>query len=243
MHLGLAFNDRCADDGTYSHMRGALTGMGLIGRLRGRLEVLWSARATMLLSVLIVAGIGATAGLLIWHERQSALEEHEHEMNSIGVVLSEQTSRYAQVIDLILRQVQSRIALLNVSTPEDFQQQLAAEEIGSYLAERVTNVPQVDAIVLIDAHGHSLNSSRAWPAPAADATGRDYYNYFKEHDDPGLFVGSVSKSRVSGNLSLFFARRINGRDGKYCGLVLGIVDIKSLSAVYQAAGEHTMEFC
>ena len=151
MHLGLAFNDRCADDGTYSHMRGALTGMGLIGRLRGRLEVLWSARATMLLSVLIVAGIGATAGLLIWHERQSALEEHEHEMNSIGVVLSEQTSRYAQVIDLILRQVQSRIALLNVSTPEDFQQQLAAEEIGSYLAERVTNVPQVDAIVLIDA--------------------------------------------------------------------------------------------
>ena len=131
MHLGLAFNDRCADDGTYSHMRGALTGMGLIGRLRGRLEVLWSARATMLLSVLIVAGIGATAGLLIWHERQSALEEHEHEMNSIGVVLSEQTSRYAQVIDLILRQVQSRIALLNVATPEDFQQQLAPRRFAA----------------------------------------------------------------------------------------------------------------
>ena len=163
-------------------------------------------------------------------------------MNSMGVVLSEQTFRYTQVIDLILRQVQSRIALLNIATPEDFQQQLATKEIGSYLAERLTNVSQVDAIVLIDANGHSLNSSRAWPAPAAEATDRDYYNYFKEHDDPGLFVGSVSKSRVSGRLSLFFARRINGRDGKYCGVVLGIVDIRSLSAFYQAAGEHTLEF-
>jgi diguanylate cyclase (GGDEF)-like protein len=105
----------------------------------------------------------------------------------------------------------------------------------------VTNVPQVDAIVLIDANGHSLNSSRPWPAAAVDASDRDYYNYFKDHDDAGLFVGSVSKSRISGRLSLFFARRINGRDGKYCGVVLGIVDIKSLSAFYLAAGEHTME--
>jgi PAS domain-containing protein len=215
--------------------------MGLIGRLRNCSEVFRSARATVLLSVLIVACIGTTASLLIWHERQAALEEHEHEMNSMAVVLSEQTSRYAQVIDLILRQVQSRIAVLNVETPEDFQQQFATKEIGSYLAERLTNVPQVDAIVLIGADGHSLNSSRAWPAPAADSTGRDYYNYFKEHDDPGLFVGSVSKSRVSGKLSLFFARRINGRDGKFCGLILGIVNIKSLSALYQAAGEHTKE--
>ena len=129
--------------------------MGLIGRLRGCLEVFRSARAAMLLSVLIVVGIGTTAGLLIWHERHAALEEHEHEMNSMGVVLAEQTSRYAQVIDLILRQVQSRIAHLNVATPEDFQRQLATQEIHSYLAERLTNVPQVDAIVLIDANGHS----------------------------------------------------------------------------------------
>ncbi len=222
-------------------MGGALTGMGLVGWLKGCLEVFRSARATMLLSVLIVVGIGTTAGLLIWHERQAALEEHEHEMNSIGVVLSEQTSRYTQVIDLILRQVQSRVALLNVVTPGDFQQQLATQDFRSYLAERVTNVPQVDAIVLIDANGHSLNSSRDLPGPAVDASDRDYYNYFKEHDDPGLFVGSVSKSRISGRPSLFFARRINGRDGKFCGLVLGIVDIKSLNAFYQAAGEHTME--
>src|ERR1700733_6821271 len=126
-------------------MGGALTGMGLVGWLKGCLEVFRSARATMLLSVLIVVGIGTTAGLWIWHERQAALEEHEHEMNSIGVVLSEQTSRYTQVIDLILRQVQSRVALLNVVTPGDFQQQLATQDFRSYLAERVTNVPQVDA--------------------------------------------------------------------------------------------------
>jgi hypothetical protein len=70
-------------------MGGALTGMGLIRRLRGRLEIFRSARATILLSALIVIGIGTTAGLLISHERQAALEAHEREMNSMGVVLSE----------------------------------------------------------------------------------------------------------------------------------------------------------
>jgi diguanylate cyclase (GGDEF)-like protein len=204
-------------------------------------KFLASGRAIVLLSTLVVAVIAATAGFTILHGRQSALEEHQHEMNSMGIVLAEQTSRYVQVIDLILREVQLRIATLNVTSPADFDHQLGAEEVHNYLAEHLKNVPQADAIVLIDANGRTLNWSRAWPVVAVDAADRDFYNYFKEHNDPGLFIGSVSKGRSTGKLSLFFARRVSGPGGRFLGLVLGIVDVRYLIDFYQTAGEHARE--
>jgi diguanylate cyclase (GGDEF)-like protein len=211
------------------------------GEVRNRLRgLLSSGRSIAMLSAFVTVAVGVTAGLTIWHNRQSALEEHQREMNSMGIVLAEQTSRYVQVIDLILREVQSRITTLNVVTPADFEH-LGTEEVHNYLAEHLKNVPQADAIVLVGANGLVVNGSRAWPAAPVDLSDRDYFNYFKENRDPGMFVGSLAKSRGTGRLSLFFVRRISGTDGNFCGLIVGLVDIASLIAFYQSAGEHARE--
>jgi diguanylate cyclase (GGDEF)-like protein len=188
-----------------------------------------------------VAVVVATAGFTIWHNRRSTFEEHQRDMTSMGIVLAEQTSRYVQVIDLILREVQSRIADLNMATPADFQLLLGTQEVHNYLTGRLNNVPQADAIVLIDATGRILNSSRGGPAQHADVADRAFYQYFKVHDDPGMYFGSISAGRATGALSLFFARRVNSAGGRFLGVVLGIVDIKYLSEFYQAAGEYSRE--
>jgi diguanylate cyclase (GGDEF)-like protein len=185
--------------------------------------------------------IGGTAGFTIWENRQSARAEHLSDMSSMGFVLAEQTSRFTQVIDLTLREVQSRIATLNVTTPEDFQRKLGTQEIHGYLAERLTNVPQADAIVLNNASGPVVNWSRTWPPAQVDSSDRDFYKYFREHDDPNLFVGSPSKNRGTGKSSLFFARRLNGPGGRFLGLVLVVVDIKYLGNFYQTVQEHSGE--
>jgi diguanylate cyclase (GGDEF)-like protein len=200
-----------------------------------------SGRAFVLLSILVVAVIVTTAGFTIWHSRKSTLEEHQRAMNSMGIVLAEQTSRYVQVIDLILREVKARIGERDLATPAEFQHQLGSEEVHDYLAERLDNVPQADAIVLIDVNGLILNWSRSWPVVGVDISYRDYYQYFKEHDDPGVFVGSLSKNTGTRKLSLFIARRVNGTDGRFLGLVLAVLDIESLSRFYRAAGEHDKE--
>jgi diguanylate cyclase (GGDEF)-like protein len=225
-----------------SHVTNADKSRVVTGEVRYRIRgLLSSGRSIVMLSAVVTAAIGVTAGFTIWHNRLSALEEHQHEMNSMGIVLAEQTSRHVQVIDLILREVQSRIATLNVTTLADFEHQFGTEEVHSYLAERLKNVPQVDAIVLITANGVISNWSRALPVVRIDSTDRDFYKYFKDHDDPGVFVGSLSKNRSTGNLSLFFARRVNGPDRKFLGLVLGVVDTKYLIDFYQTAGEHAKQ--
>jgi diguanylate cyclase (GGDEF)-like protein len=195
----------------------------------------------VLLSVLVTTMIGAIAGFMIWNNRQSALEEHRREMSSMGIVLAEQTSRYAQVVDMIVQEVQSRIADRHIATPADFQRELGTPDVQRDLAERLKNVPQADAIVLMDANGLGVNWSRGWPIAKVDSTGRDFYDYFKEHDDPNVFVGSLSKGRATGKLSVFFARRVSAPDGRFLGLVLGVVDVKYLIDFYQAASAHLGE--
>ena len=49
------------------------------------------------------------------------------------------------------------------------------------------------------------------------------------------------KNRAAETLTLFFARRVNAPDGQFLGLVLAAVDMKFLSAFYQAAGEHVKQ--
>jgi diguanylate cyclase (GGDEF)-like protein len=200
-----------------------------------------SGGAAALLCAVVVMGIGATAGYTIWHNRQLALEEHQQDIDGMGVVLAEQTSRYAQVIDLMIGDVQSRISNLNIATAADFQRQLENQGVQSYLAERVRNIPQAAAIILIDANGLTLNWSRAWPVERVGAVDRDFYNYLKGHDEPGMFIGSVSKSHFTDKLSLFFARRVNGLNGIFLGLVLAVVDAKYLIDFYQTAGQHLKE--
>ena len=192
----------------------------------------------MLVAALIIGAIGATAGFAIWHGRKSALDEHQRSMNSMGIVLAEHTSRYVQVIDMVVRQVQLRIATLNVPTPADFSARLDNQDMHQYLVERLKNVPQLEAVLLVDANGRLVNASRQWPSPHNDLSDRDYFKHVKEHDDEGLFVGALSKSRGTGNLSLFFAHRISGPDGAFWGLVVGVVDIRSLSAFYESASAY-----
>ena len=109
------------------------------------------------------------------------------------------------------------------------------------MGDRVRNVPQANGIILIGADGVTVNWSRRWPVVGVWSVGRDYYDYLKEHDDPALFIGSVSRGRDTGNLRLFFARRVNGPNGMFLGLVLGVVDVNYLIDFYQAAGQHVHE--
>jgi hypothetical protein len=54
----------------------------------------------MLLCGLVIAAIGATAGFMMWHACEAAREGHLRAMDSMGIVLAEQTSRFVQVIEL-----------------------------------------------------------------------------------------------------------------------------------------------
>lgn len=174
------------------------------------------------------------AAMLIWQMRDTAVDSYQRETKNLGVALAEQTSRYMQVVDLGVQALQHHIRSRGISTPEQFQQVLGDSATHYFLRDRLQNLPQANAFVLIDSAGRLINSSRAYPMPRIDLSDRDYFRHFAMTNEHGLYVSTTMTSRVAGTKVMFLARRINAPDGRFLGVAGAVVDIPYLNEFYHA---------
>ena len=148
---------------------------------------LWAIGITLV--VIILLGCGTT----IWDLHRQTIEQHLVAASNLGVVLGEQTERYVQLVDRTLEDIQSRVAELGITSPDELTSTLRTEAMGSSLRERLANLPRDNGFTLLKADGHVLISTRA-PLDM-DLSDRDYYRHFVTLDDPGPFI-SAPQSRA-----------------------------------------------
>ncbi|HEY1932237.1 MAG TPA: EAL domain-containing protein [Acetobacteraceae bacterium] len=173
-------------------------------------------------------------GLTVWDLRRITLAEALVATDNLAIVLAAQTGRSVQSVDIVLRDVQERIAALGVTTPEQFNRVLRTQEMHGFLRSRVDRLPQVDSIFLIGADGARVSSSVGWPPPDGNLSDRDYVRHFAMQDDPDLFISEAVVNRVSGGWVVFLARRVNGPHGAFLGVVLGSVPLKVFHDLFQS---------
>ena len=191
-------------------------------------------RALTLAGTALLAAVVLAIGVTLWDLRQVAIVEAMENTDNMAIVLAEQTSRSVQTADIVLRDVQDRIAAMGITTPTEFRTILAAEETYQYLRGRLERVPQVKNLTLIDTNGHWVNYSIAWPAPRGDLSDRDYARHFATQNDPGLYISVPAVSRATGSPSLFLVRRVNAPSGEYLGLVLASVPLSVFHDLYKS---------
>jgi PAS domain S-box-containing protein len=174
------------------------------------------------------------AGAAVWERRIEGLTRSAEQTTNLGVVLAEQTARSIQAVDLVLQEVQALVAAAGVESPAQFDSSMGSEEVHRLLVDRLKLLPQADAIGLVGENGRLINSSRFWPVPVIDLSDRDYFNHLRQYRDPAVFISNPVMSRTTGGWSFFLARRIEGPQGEFLGLVLGMVDIRYFEGFYQA---------
>jgi PAS domain S-box-containing protein len=173
-------------------------------------------------------------GFAIWDLHRQVIEQNRVAVTNLGVVLAEQTARYVQVVNLALKEVKSRVASLGVVTPDEFMTFFGTEATQNFLRDKLNNLPQANSFFLVKADGRLFVTSRAhWPSDP-DLSDRDYYRYFLEHDDPEPFISAPTQNRVIGTPTVFIARRINGPDHRFLGIVTGAIDMQYLTDFYHA---------
>lgn len=197
-----------------------------------RHSINWAAKLWLIYALLILLTFGIGPAV-IWHLRKSAFATAELELTNVGIVLAEQTSRTIQSVDLVLRNVQSRASELGLHSKEQFHLQLADENTRQFLAGLQHNLPQAEAIALVDADGRLLNWSRDGPVPSTSVADRDYFQYLGTHNDPGVFISGPIEGRVTGQSVMFIARRLNGPEGEFLGLVIGLIYTQYLEEFYK----------
>jgi PAS domain S-box-containing protein len=195
---------------------------------------IWANRRLHLTYYLFIALTIAVACLAVWSQRRDRIADEMQDTRNLAVVLGEQTARSIQAVDLVVQETQGMIAAAGVADTAQFKEALATEEVHRYLVDRLHSLPQADSIALLDDTGRIVNFSRTWPVPHIEAGDRDFVGYWREHTEPGVFIGVPVVNRSSGAWVLMLSRRVSGPNGEFLGLVVGVVEVRYFEEFYRA---------
>ena len=191
-----------------------------------------TSRFLLIVGVMLVAAIGGATSWLILTQRAAIFAESRQATSNLALVLAEQTSRAIQPIDLTLREILGRLTAIEAQATDDAA--WGSKAVFDLLVERRKGLPQIDALMVINAEGHVANFSRSFPPVPLDASSRDYFQYFKAQDDHGIFVSVPATSFLDGRWIVFLARRINDAHGAFAGVVTAAVTLSYLEDFYRA---------
>ena len=191
-------------------------------------RLIWAIGVTLIVMTLL--GCGVT----IWDLHDETIEQQRLAVRNLGFVLAEQTSRYVQVVDLVLQEMQSRVAALGARSPDELAQSFGTEQARNFLRDRLKNLPQANAFFLLNTDGHTVVTSRTQAGGNLDFSDRDYYRHFIEQNDPNPFISSPMNSRVVGTPTVYLARRINGPNHTLLGVAVGAIDLQYVTDFYRA---------
>ncbi|MBV9551951.1 MAG: PAS domain S-box protein [Alphaproteobacteria bacterium] len=196
-----------------------------------------TSRGLALSGLLFIAIMLIAACLAIWNLREDRIANEMRDGQRLGVVLAEQTARTIQAVDLVVQQTQGMIQSKGVQAPDQFRERLATEEVHVYLVSRLKNLPQADALALIDGVGSLTNSSNAWPGQLVDVSDREYFRVLHEHNSADPFVGPPIRSKINGEWTMTIARRVNGPQGEFLGVVAAYIRAHYFQDFYQAVSD------
>ena len=164
---------------------------------------------------------------LLLNMRARDLERSRQETASLARMLMDQTEQSFHNADLALRGVQDRL-----QTPYGTQLKLDSLPIQLLLSTRITGLRQVAALFIVDANGLVANSSSQEPVQHESVADRDYFKYFSGGKENGFFISRPVRDDSHAPWRLYLARRIDGADEKFRGVVVAAIDLDHFEQFY-----------
>ncbi len=204
----------------------------------GNTTRLWLARNLLPIGTLLIVAILAGSAMTVWKLREAALHDVRAELHAKGVAIAEQTARAVQAVDLVLQNLQAKVAAFAADGPLRGNPTLMSREFQLDMNSFLRNLPQVDGMSVIDPQGELIAFSRAWPAPRISLADRDLYLYLRDHDDPTTFVSPPVRNRASQAWTFFLARRINGPGHSFAGIVVCTLPLAYFEDFFRAVTDN-----
>ena len=170
---------------------------------------------TALCVVVVVIVLGG-AGLLIWLDRVDTLRDAHSSALRLSHLLSEQTERTVQAVDLMLAGLAESLA----AAPGVPEHDAAFQDRSRAL---LSASPFVRALFVIGPDGFITQDTDHPHTPRLSLADRDYFRVQVERD-AGLYIGTPLRSRSVGVWFLGMSRRIPSPDGRFAGIVAAAVE-------------------
>lgn len=139
--------------------------------------------------------------------------------------LDQHAARTFETIDTYLRAV---AALVGPRFDNISSETVHVTLRDQFLRSRLNN------IIVIDRIGRSIVEADVFPARALDVQDREYFQKLRDRPNVGLVIGLPLTGRLTGKTLIPVARRIDGPDGAFAGVVQAMLDPQTFEAVYSA---------
>ncbi len=168
--------------------------------------------------VVIVAELllAATVAYGLWALRRQTLAGELRTLGSLSAAMAAQADATLAVADAALRATRAELA--------DGLLAPASASTQAFLRTRIASLPEFRALVIADAQGQRLASSREGALPATSVAHRDFFVAARDRMPGGLFVGSPYISRADGLPAIGIALDRRGPGGRFDGVIALIAD-------------------
>jgi signal transduction histidine kinase/DNA-binding response OmpR family regulator len=205
-------------------------------------------RSTAALVAATIALIAAIVGgnlFFINNLRDSLLLDAESGLARYSLMLSEQTDRSFKSVDLVLSSVGDYLSRRGVTDGASYDRLSSSYETFRLLKEKISGLPHVEAIDLINAGGKRVSFSRTWPIPDVDVSDRDYFLALKRDGKLEAFISMPERNGVTGTWNIYISRRLSDPHGAFMGIVVGAISLDYFenffgSTVMGAGGQVSM---
>ncbi len=195
---------------------GWLAGVPLLRTMRASpVRVLVACGAAIVIAVVVAMGL-ILSGL-----RERALADSGRQLRNTSFILAEETDRALQALEQMQIGLIDYMRNVGVVFEDEFRWHMSGEDVHLLLKEKIATLPHVDAVTIIDTDGKLVNFSRRWPIPEVNVSDRDYFQALKANPQLQFYVSEPVLNRGDGTWTVYLARKVEGRNGEFLGLVLG----------------------
>ncbi|MFC0239894.1 hybrid sensor histidine kinase/response regulator [Rhodopseudomonas telluris] len=177
--------------------------------------------ALRLVAIALIVSIMSTNVVFLSNLRESTVRTAESDLQRYNLTLAEEADRSFKSLDLVLSSVGDYLARRGVTDSESYRKAMSDYTTHMLLREKVSGLPQVDAVTMIDDRGKLLNFSRYWPIPEVNVSDRDYFKVLSADSNLETYISMPVRNRGTGAWSIYIARRLNDPNGNFIGLLLG----------------------
>ena len=143
----------------------------------------------------------------------------------------------AQVFEQNLSGTISKIDIVILGLAHEIERQLAAKaidsaEIAAHITLAAANFPEIQGLRVTNSIGEVIYSVPM--RPRVSVADRDYFKTCRDNPTAGLVVSKPLIARYDNSWIIIVARRINGPDGSFAGVVFGRLPLETISRLFSS---------
>jgi diguanylate cyclase (GGDEF)-like protein len=190
-------------------------------------------RYVFVTGLLVASLLALGTSWLILDLRARAIANARTSLASFSFVVADQADHALQALEQVQIGLIGEMRAAGVTTEQQYISRMATYDVYRAAHDRVSALPQANAVTMIDNKGNLINFSRFWPIPKVNIADRDYFKALSTDASLTRFISMPVRNRGDGAWTVYIARPFRAPDGSFLGLVLGAVELPYFETLYQ----------